>query len=428
MFSRRVVFLTAAILSMVAGLAWSQVETAPRPTIVGQEQSKALEASLIGEWTCEIGQVRQVLALSADGTFALGDKRGTYATEANRLSLRTDSDTVSYDFRLKGKTLTLSGGDLSAPLEFTKVPRFGETKEWLWDWSVPSLVGKLRRIGVIVLVVVVCQAAVRLLRILAQTVVYTEWGPLKFVYRRHKKRTMTLYSLALNISKYVIYLLAFGYILTELGVNYTMYFASLSVVGLAIGFGSQGLVQDMVTGFFIVFEEQFNVGDMVEIPPHTGIVEELGLRMTRLRNYLGQSVVIPNRNIAVVGNYVRGAQQVYLDVAIAPANDIEKARDALRRIAEKTAGQFQDIILSGPKSIEVVSLSSGERFLRLNLAIWPQQQWVIDQELTPRVRSVMKSEGFEIPNDKIVVFYHPRQARPLARRKGGNPQRADSSQ
>ena len=415
MFSRHLLSWTAITMSITVACACAQAPNAG-PAIIGQEQLKALQASLAGEWTCEVGQVKRTLALAADGTFAMGDKRGEYAIRASTLTLRTDSNAVSYEFKLEGKELTLSGGDVLSPLEFTKVPRFGESSGRLWDWSIPSLAAKLRRIVVIVLVVVICQAAVRLLRALVQTVVYTEWGPLKFVYRWHKKRTMTVYSLALNISKYVIYLLAIGYILTELGVNYTVYFASLSVVGLAIGFGSQGLVQDMVTGFFIVFEEQFNVGDMVEIPPHTGIVEELGLRMTRLRNYLGQSVVIPNRNIAVVGNYVRGAQQTYLDVAVAAGTDVEKARDALRRIAEKSAAQFQDIILSGPKSIEEVPLSSGERFLRLNVAIWPQQQWVIEQELVPRIRAMMKSEGFEIPNDKIVVFYHPRETRSFARR------------
>ncbi len=414
-------------MSIAAACAWAQVPNA-EPAIIGQEQLEAFQISLVGEWTSEVGQVKETLVLAADGTFAIGDKRGTYAIAANTLSLRTDSSEVSYEFKLEGKKLTLSGGDVLRPLEFTKVTRFGESSGRLWDWSIPSLARKLRRIVVIVLVVIVCQAAVRLLRALVRLVIYTEWGPLGIVYRRHKKRTMTVYSLALNISKYVIYLLAIGFILTELGVNYTMYFASLSVVGLAIGFGSQGLVQDMVTGFFIVFEEQFNVGDMVEIPPHTGIVEELGLRMTRLRNYLGQSVVIPNRNIAVVGNYVRGAQQVYLDVALASRTDIEKARETLRRIAEKSAGQFRDIILSGPKSIEDVPLSAGERLLRLNLAIWPQQQWVIEQELVPRIRAMMKSEGFEIPNDKIVVFYHPRETRSFARRKHRDGTRMDSSQ
>ena len=190
---------------------------------------------------------------------------------------------------------------------------------------------------------------------------------------------------------------------------------TIAVAGLAIGFGSQGLVQDMVTGFFLVFEEQFNVGDMVEIPPHTGIVEELGLRMTRLRNYLGQRVVIPNRNIAVVGNYLRGAQQVYLDVAVAPEADIEKAADTLGRTAQEIAGQFQDIIFSNPRNLGEVSLATGERFLRLQLTIWPQQQWVIDQETVPRIQAAMRSEGFDIPNNKIVIFCHPRDSRAIGR-------------
>ncbi len=427
MFCRAWLLLMTAVVSMIAGPAYARGQDAG-PTIIGREQLEALKASLLGEWTCEIGQVREILTLAADGTFTMGDARGTYTLAGNHLTLLTDANAVRYDLALEGKTLTLSGGDLLRPLAFTKVPRFGESSGWLWEWSVPVLVARLRRIGAIVLVVIICLAAVRLLRALVQAVIYTEWGPLKFVYRRHKKRTMTLYSLALNISKYVIYLLAIGYILTELGVNYTMYFASLSVVGLAIGFGSQGLVQDMVTGFFIVFEEQFNVGDMVEIPPHTGIVEELGLRMTRLRNYLGQSVVIPNRNIAAVGNYLRGAQQVYLDVALATGTDVEKASDALRRIVETTAGQFGDIIQSSPKRIEEVVLAPGERFLRANLAIWPQQQWVVEQELLPRIRAQLKSQGVEIRDEKIAVFYHSRETRTVARRRRSGRTRTKPSQ
>ncbi len=142
--------------------------------------------------------------------------------------------------------------------------------------------------------------------------------------------------------------------------------------------------------------------------------------MTRLRNYLGQRVVIPNRNIAVVGNYLRGAQQVYLDVAVAPGADTEKAMEALKRITQDTADQFQDIILSAPVGRGDIALSAGQRFLRLHLTIWPQQQWVIDQELVPRIRAGMKSDGFEIPGEKVVVFYHPRETASLhrqARRK-----------
>ncbi len=399
---------------MLAAQAESQPAT-PAPTIVGAEQLKAVHAALEGQWVCDIGPTRCRLTLDKDGQFTMGDESGSYDVAGSTLTLHTTEGQVAYQFTLDGKELTLSGGDLAGRMKFTRISHFGESGKRWTDWSWPALKTKARRIGTILLAVVISLTAVRLVRTGMHVIIYSERGPLKFIYRRHKKRTMTVYSLVLNISKYVIYLLAIGFVLTELGVNYTMYFASLSVVGLAIGFGSQGLVQDMVTGFFIVFEEQFNVGDMVEIPPHTGIVEELGLRMTRLRNYFGQRVVIPNRNIAVVGNYIRGSQQVYLDVALSPEIDAGKISELLERHAREIAGQFQDIVLSAPKSQGEIALATGERFVRLHLAIWPQQQWVVEQEMVPRMRAALKAEGVEIPNDKIVVFYHPREDRSVPR-------------
>ena len=413
-------YLIVAVLFSLA--ATTQAEAQPgtsAPTIVGAERLKAMHTTLGGQWVCEIGSIRCLLTFDADGQFIMGDKSGSYDITGNTLILQTTEGEIIYQLGLDGKELTLSGGDLAEEMKFSRVPRFGESGRRWTDWSWSSLKAKARRIATIILAVAIALAAVRLVRSAMHVIVYSEWGPLKFIYRRHKKRTMTVYSLVLNISKYAIYLLAIGFVLTELGVNYTMYFASLSVVGLAIGFGSQGLVQDMVTGFFIVFEEQFNVGDMVEIPPHTGIVEELGLRMTRLRNYLGQRVVIPNRNIAVVGNYVRGAQQVYLDVALAPETKIDKVAESLERQAREVAGQFQDIVLSIPKSQGEIALATGERFVRLHLAIWPQQQWVVDQEMVPRLRAALKTESVEIPGDKIVVFYHPREDRSIPRRRQG---------
>jgi small conductance mechanosensitive channel len=181
------------------------------------------------------------------------------------------------------------------------------------------------------------------------------------------------------------------------------------VVGLAIGFGSQGLVQDMVTGFFIVFEEQFNVGDMVEISPNVGIVQELGLRMTKLQNYFGQKVIIPNRNIATVGNYTKGAQYANIDVAAPTIEAAEQMKSYLVQIVDEIGHQFEGVILAISESPEAVSFSTGEHFTRLSLAIWPQQQWIIEQEVIPRIRSVLQIKGFEIPNDKVSVFYHPRE-------------------
>ena len=152
---------------------------------------------------------------------------------------------------------------------------------------------------------------------------------------------------------------------------------------------------------------------MVEIPPHVGIVQELGLRMTKLRNYLGQKVVIPNRNIATVGNYTTGAQHVTVDVATTSSEAAEQVKSCLTQIVDEISRQFEEIILKVSDTSETVDLSTDEHFARVSLAIWPQQQWIIEQEVVPRIRSVFKNKGFEIPNDKVAVFYHPREERSI---------------
>ena len=385
--------------------------------IIGTEQQGAIRSALVGEWVCNIGHRKIVFKLTPEGDFSLGDQKGQYALEANTVRLKTDTSEVSYQFELTATELTLSGGDLTQPLKFTRMRSVGNYEDWLSYLSPKSLNSKLKRIAVIIVIVVSCRMLLLLFRMIIHFVIYYDRGPLKFIYRNHKSRTMTIYSLLINLSKYIVYLFALGFILSELGVNYTAYLASLSVIGLAIGFGSQGLVQDMVTGFFIVFEEQFNVGDMVEIPPHVGVVQELGLRMTRLRNYLGQKVVIPNRNIATVGNYTKGAQHVTIDVAAVNREAAEQIKSPLLQIVEEIGSQFEEVIISTQKTAEIISLSTDEYFARVSLAIWPQQQWVIEQEAVPRIRLVLKSKGFEIPNDRVVVFYHPREQLPVGPRK-----------
>jgi len=385
--------------------------------IVGTERQDALRSSLVGEWVCVMGHRKLVLMLIEEGSFELGNQKGRYVLEANTVRLKTNTSEISYQFELTASELTLSGGDLTTPLKFMRVRSVGDYEDWLSYLSPKTLNSKLKRIAVIFVIVVSCRILLLLFRTIIRFVIYCDRGPLKFIYRSHKSRTMTMYSLLINLSKYIVYLFALGFILSELGINYTAYLASLSVIGLAIGFGSQGLVQDMVTGFFIVFEEQFNVGDMVEIPPHVGVVQELGLRMTRLRNYLGQNVVIPNRNIATVGNYTKGAQHVTIDVAAVNREAAEQIKSPLLQIIEEIGCQFEEVIISTQKTTEIISLSTDEYFARVSLAIWPQQQWVIEQEAVPRIRSVLKSKGFEIPNDRVVVFYHPREQLPVGPRK-----------
>ena len=180
---------------------------------------------------------------------------------------------------------------------------------------------------------------------------------------------MTIHSLLLNLFKYIVYFAACGFILSEFGVNYKAYLASLSVIGLAIGFGSQGLVQDVVTGLFLVLEGQFAVGDLVEISGQTGYVEDVGLRMTRLRNYYGQCIQIPNRNIAMVGNYTRGAMQATIEIPLGGARDLDRLKDSLTTLVEEIGRQFEGVVLDTPTIVGPTVLRAGEVFLRMRAAL-----------------------------------------------------------
>jgi len=411
-----VILMAALPIALAAGAATAPGSgPATRPGALAQQHARAVRASLVGLWQVDLGRAKVQLRIDSAGTFVLGDVRGRYTVEGGVLTLRRRGADVAYTFELAGDQLTLSGGDLAKPTQFTRTPDPQSYAQWLFDLSAQSVARKLYRILVVVVVVALCRIVLFLLRTASRFVVYSRWGPLRLLYPHRKNRAVTIHSLVLNLCKYVVYLTALGFVLTELGINYTAYLASLSVVGLAIAFGSQGLVQDMVTGFFILFEGQFDVGDMVEIPPQTGIVQEIGLRMTKLRNYLGQQIVIPNRNIAAVGNYVKGAQEATVDVAAPGPEQAEKAAGVLEGFVGEIARQFGEVILAA-EVVGCISLASNEHFVRLHVTFWPQQQWVIEQQLVPRSREVLKAAGCEVPDDRVAVFYRAREK--VATRRG----------
>lgn len=268
-----------------------------------------------------------------------------------------------------------------------------------------ELEAKITRIAVVLLIGLLAKIFMDGVQLVSRFLVYSQWGPLKFLFRNHQ-RSVTVHALSISLLKYIVYFTALGYILKEFGINYTTYLASLSLVGIAIGFGSQGLVQDIVTGFFILFENQFSVGDMVEISGQVGIVEDIGLRTTRLRNYNGALVIFQNRNIPMAGLYRTGAMDAGVDVAIASREAAERAAGLLDRAGRELQRQFEDVIIGPPQVAGLLELTTGELFVRLRARIWPMQQWVIDAQLAPRIRELFKRHDIEIPADRVVTFYH----------------------
>lgn len=280
----------------------------------------------------------------------------------------------------------------------------------IFEISPASLIHKAEKIGVVLLIVIVCRLIMGVVVVLNRWMVALRWGPFKYVFVRGNK-SLTINLLIINFVKYFIYFTGLGYILNEIGIDYRAYMASLSIIGVAVGFGSQGLVQDVVTGLFLIFEGQFAVGDMVEISGQVGVVEAITLRTTAIRNYLNEQLTIPNRNIAVVGNFRDGGVLVYVDVAAENREVIPAAIEKLRLVSREVHRQFAGVVLSEPAVLGAVSLETGEVLVRLRATIWPGQTWVVEQQMVPRIREQFSAGGLAIPADRIVVFHRLEESR-----------------
>lgn len=210
--------------------------------------------------------------------------------------------------------------------------------------------------------------------------------------RRHQK-LRSIGTLATSAVVFSLYFFAVGLILREFGVSLTAYLASASVLGLAIGFGSQGIVQDVVTGLTFIFSDLIDVGDLVEVSGQTGLVKAITMRFVELENAMGAVVFIPNRTINNVINYPRGYLRCIVDITL---RGPEEARSAIEAAALKTMGlvpqQFPGICVVAPSSEGRMKFDAGKEILRLKFRIWPNRQQPIEttffQELIAAIQSV----------------------------------------
>lgn len=196
--------------------------------------------------------------------------------------------------------------------------------------------------------------------------------------RRYQK-LRSIATLATSALVFTLYFLALGLIMREFGVSLTAYLASASIIGLAIGFGSQGVVQDVVTGLTFIFSDLVDVGDLVEISGQTGVVKAITMRFVELENAMGAVVFIPNRTISNVINYPRGYVRCVVDIAL---RGNEARQDAIEKTATRLMAelhkQFPGIFVNLPSNEGRHSFGEVKKVLRLKFRIWPNRQQPIE--------------------------------------------------
>lgn len=221
--------------------------------------------------------------------------------------------------------------------------------------------------------------------------------------RTSERREETLERLLESILSYVVYFIAAITILSMLGIDVKAILAGAGIVGVAVGFGAQSLVKDIISGFFIIFEDQFSVGDHIRVGQFEGDVEAIGLRTTKIKNWTGELHILPNGCITQVTNYSLNNSVAVVDVPIAYGEDIEKAEGVIEELLIKLPDQYEQ--LAGvPELLGVQNMGPNEIVLRIIAETLPMQHFYIARVIRKEVKLKLDESGIEAPLPKLVMY------------------------
>jgi moderate conductance mechanosensitive channel len=221
------------------------------------------------------------------------------------------------------------------------------------------------------------------------------------------RRVETVAALIRSIVSAAVWTIAALMALSELGLNLGPLIAGAGIVGVAIGFGAQNLVRDFLSGIFMLMEDQYGVGDVIDAGPATGTVESIGLRTTRIRDVNGTVWHLPNGHIERVGNKSQLWSRALLDIDVSYQTDIAHATEVIKRTAQTMCEDpdFAEAVLSEPEVWGVENLGLDSVTIRLVLKTAPNDQFKVTRELRARIKAAFDEAGIEIPFAQRTVWH-----------------------
>ena len=219
------------------------------------------------------------------------------------------------------------------------------------------------------------------------------------VSERRRQRAETIGSVLRSISSFVILGMAFVTVMGELGFELGPLLASAGVAGVALGFGAQSLVRDFLSGIFMILEDQYGVGDLIDTGEAIGTVEEVSLRVTRLRDGSGVVWYVRNGEILRIGNHSQGWSTGIVDVSVAYSEDIPRVQELIRTAADALAEDeaWRDKIIEDPLVAGVESVTGNSVTIRVIIKCTPNDHWGVQRELRERIKEVFDREGIRVP-------------------------------
>jgi small conductance mechanosensitive channel len=240
----------------------------------------------------------------------------------------------------------------------------------------------------------------------------TDTAPINL--QRTTMRTQTIGGVLHSLTAFVVGTLAVLMILGSFGFNLGPLIAGAGIAGVALGFGAQSLVKDFLSGVFMLLEDQYGVGDIVDVGEAVGTVDAITLRATRIRSINGTLWHVPNGEIRRVGNMSQLWSRALLDIGVAYDTDIHRASQVIRdaAMALKADEQWRPFFFDDPEVWGVQELAADEITIRLVAKVTPAKQWAIERELRARIKDAFDAEGIEIPFPQRTVWVRQDGAAP----------------
>jgi moderate conductance mechanosensitive channel len=236
------------------------------------------------------------------------------------------------------------------------------------------------------------------------------------VASRRVQRAQTMGSLLKSIASIVVFSIAIITILAEIGVAVGPLIASAGIVGVALGFGAQSLVSDFLSGIFMIIEDQYGVGDAVDLGEAVGTVEAVGLRVTRLRDVEGTVWYVRNGEIVRVGNQSQNWARTVVDVPVSHEQDLFQVQNVLKDVAHEVweDEEFRKVIIEEPEVWGVQDMTPDWITVRVTLKTAPLEQWTVAREVRQRIKARFDHLGIELARPARVVIHRDHGSRAAA--------------
>jgi small conductance mechanosensitive channel len=259
----------------------------------------------------------------------------------------------------------------------------------------------LARLAAIVAVLLVGWIGFRLIAVLIDRLLRRLEGVSDSPSRTQRARTLG--PLLTSMARYVVGFVVVVVILQQIGIDVRTLIVSAGVAGVVIGFGAQSLIKDVVSGFFLLFENLIGVGDVVEVGAHTGVVESVGLRVTKIRKFSGELRIVPNGELAAFGLHTAGWARLVVEVSVDYEEDIGRALRVLGEVGEALAAAHPAAMLERPTAEGLLRVGQAEAVLRLHARVVATERFPLELEARRRIKDAFAAHGIRVPRPALEV-------------------------